>query len=152
MEAVERMVFAVGVFKDVAWAERGIAALKQQGFDPAGLSFLATETPEAIALIERTTGAGADRIALPVVGAAVGRGALLETLQGGARDLGRIGVAAAMRRAGFQAHDGLIYETLTSRGGILVAVQGAPVVADALATLLSYGAGNAAIGAWDGRV
>jgi hypothetical protein len=57
-----------------------------------------------------------------------------------------------MRRVGFQAHDGRIYEALTARGGVLVAIHSEPRAADALTVLLSYGGGNAAIGAWTGRV
>ncbi len=57
-------------------------------------------------------------------------------------------MAAAMRRAGFQSHDGLIFETLVGKGGVLVAVEDAPRAADALAVMQSYGGGNAAIGAW----
>ena len=57
-----------------------------------------------------------------------------------------------MRRVGFQAHDGRIFETLTARGGVLVAIHSEPRAADALALLHSYGGGNAAIGAWTGRV
>ena len=53
---------------------------------------------------------------------------------------------------GFQAHDGYIYEALTGRGGVLVAVHNEPRAADALAKLHAYGGGNAAIGAWTGRV
>jgi hypothetical protein len=61
-------------------------------------------------------------------------------------------VAATARRIGFQAHDGRIFDTLTSRGGVLVSVTSDPRAADALAILHSYGGGNAAIGAWSGRV
>jgi len=57
-----------------------------------------------------------------------------------------------MRRAGFQAHDGAIFERLVARGGILVGVDSEARAADALATLHAYGAGNAAIGAWAGRL
>jgi hypothetical protein len=57
-----------------------------------------------------------------------------------------------MRRVGFQAHDGRIFEALAARGGILVAIRTEPRAADALALLHSYGGGNAAIGAWTGRV
>jgi hypothetical protein len=57
-----------------------------------------------------------------------------------------------MRRVGFQAHDGRIFEALAGRGGILVAIRSEPRAADALALLHSYGGGNAAIGAWTGRV
>jgi hypothetical protein len=152
MAQVEQDLFTVCVFKDAAWAERGIEALKRQGFDPAAASVVAQDTPEAAGWVERITGTAPDRMELPVVGSCVARGALVGVLQGGARDLGRVGVAAAMRRAGFQPHDGLIYETLLGRGGVLVAVQGAPRAADALAVMLSFGGGNAAIGAWTGRV
>ena len=60
-------------------------------------------------------------------------------------ELSKLGLAATMRRAGFQEHDGVIFERLVERVG------GASV-ADALATLHAYGGGNAAIGAWTGRV
>ena len=62
------------------------------------------------------------------------------------------GVATTMRRAGFLVHDGFIYETLTARGGVLVGVHSEPRAADALAVMFAYGGGNAAIGAWAGRV
>jgi len=51
-----------------------------------------------------------------------------------------------------EAHDGRIFEALAGRGGILVAIRTEPRAADALAILHSYGGGNAAIGAWTGRV
>ena len=57
-----------------------------------------------------------------------------------------------MRRVGFQPHDGRIYEALVARGGVLVAIHSEPRAADSLAVLHSDGAGNAAIGAWTGRV
>ena len=68
------------------------------------------------------------------------------------KDLDRSGVAATIRRAGFQVHDGFIYETLTARGGVMVGVHSEPRAADALAVMFAYGGGNAAIGAWAGRV
>lgn len=152
MPEVERDLFTVGVFADVAWAERGIDALSQQGFDPAAMSLLAKDTPDVVSFCERVLGPATGRVELPEVGPAVARGQLITVLQGSGKDLGRVGLAAAMRRAGFQPHDGLIYETLAGRGGILIAVHGAPRAADALATMLSFGGGNAAIGAWFGRV
>ena len=79
-------------------------------------------------------------------------GPLVEALQGADGALGENGVAATMRRAGFQAHDGFIFETLTSRGGVLIAIEGESRAADALALLHAYGGGNAAIGAWRGRL
>jgi len=140
------------VFADLAWAERGIGTLKQHGFTPELMSVAAKASPDTSAFIERVFGAAPEPLELPVVGAAVARGTLTDTLNGPGRDLGRVGVAAAMRRAGFQPHDGLIFETLVGKGGVLVAVEGAPRAADALAVLQSYGGGNAAIGAWRNRV
>jgi hypothetical protein len=152
MAQVESALFTVGVFKDMTWAERGIDALKKQGFTIDMITVAAKASPDTAAFIERVLGSAPEQWDLPVVGAAVLRGALGEALNGAARDLGRVGMAAAMRRAGFQAHDGLIFETLVGKGGVLVAVQDAPRAADALAVLQSYGGGNAAIGAWAGRV
>jgi hypothetical protein len=152
MAQLESALFTVAVFKDTAWAERGIAALKQQGFTTDMITVAAKASADTTAFIERALGIPPEEWELPVIGAAVVRGALGETLNGTARDLGRIGMAAAMRRAGFQAHDGLIFETLVGKGGVLVAVRDAPRAADALAVMQSYGGGNAAIGAWAGRV
>ncbi|MDP6582991.1 MAG: hypothetical protein QF681_20305, partial [Vicinamibacterales bacterium] len=82
----------------------------------------------------------------------IAHGQLVGALQGTDAGLERTGVAATIGRAGFQAHDGFIYETLTARGGVLVAIDNESRAADALAILHSYGGGNAAIGAWTGRV
>lgn len=144
--------FTVGVFQDVAWAQKGVDALKQAGFALESLTILAKDSPAAAALIERTFGSAGDRLDLAPTGPVVTRGPLVEALQGPSRDLGRLGLAATMRRVGFQAHDGRIFETLTGRGGVLVAIRSEPRAADALALLHSYGGGNAAIGAWTGRV
>jgi hypothetical protein len=152
MAQVESALFTIGVFKDIGWAERGIDALKQQGFSAERMTVAAKASPEAAALIERVFGTAPDTLELPVVGPAVARGTLTDALNGPGRDLARVGMAAAMRRAGFQPHDGLIFETLVGNGGVLVAVQDAPRAADALAVMQSYGGGNAAIGAWANRV
>jgi len=152
MAQVETALFTVGVFQDMAWAERGIEALTQQGFTSDCLSVAAKASAETAALVQRLFGAAPEPLDLPVIGSTLASGPLAETLSGPARDLGRIGLAAAMRRAGFQPHDGLIFETLVGRGGVLVAVQDAPRAADALAVMQSYGGGNAAIGAWGNRV
>lgn len=152
MAQVETALFTVGVFKDLEWAQRGVDALTQQGFTVDRLTVAARSTPETSAFIERIFGAAPEPLELPVIGSAIARGALTDALNGPGRDLGRIGLAAAMRRAGFQPHDGLIFETLVGKGGVLVAVQDAPRAADALAVMQSYGGGNAAIGAWGNRV
>jgi hypothetical protein len=152
MAQTEQALYTIGVFQDVAWAERGIDALRKQGFGADVMTVLAKATPDAATFIERVLGAAPEPMDLPVLGPTLARGALIQTLNGTANDLGRIGIAAAIRRAGFQPHDGLIFETLAGKGGVLVAIEHAPRAADALAVLQSYGGGNAAIGAWSGRV
>jgi hypothetical protein len=152
MVEVEAGRFTVGVFQDVAWATKGLQALEDAGFARESLTILAKATPEAAALIERVFGVPADRVEVAGVGAIVAHGPLVEALQSSARDLAKLGIAGTMRRVGFQAHDGRIFEALAGRGGILVSIRNAPRAADALAVLHSYGGGNAAIGAWTGRV
>jgi hypothetical protein len=152
MIEVETGRFTVGVFQDVAWATKGLQALADAGFPPDSLTILAKATPEAAVLIEKVFSAPAERFEVANVGAVVARGPLVEALQGSARDFVKLGLAGTMRRVGFQAHDGRIFEALTGRGGILVSIRSEPRAADALALLHSYGGGNAAIGAWTGRV
>jgi len=147
---VER--FTVGVFQDLAWAQKGIDALIRAGFPAESLTILIKDGADAAAFIERAFGAPAERIDLAGIGAVVARGSLIRALQGEARDLATLGLAGTMRRVGFQAHDGRIFDALAARGGVLVAIEGDPRAADALAILHSYGGGNAAIGAWTGRV
>jgi hypothetical protein len=144
--------FTVGVFQDAAWAEKGLGALKQAGLPAEAITIVAKESPEAAALIERHLGPQAERLDLAGVGTALAKGPLVGALQGAAHDLSKLGLSGTMRRVGFQAHDGRIFETLTARGGILVAIHSEPRAADSLAILHSYGGGNAAIGAWTGRV
>ncbi len=143
--------FTVGVFQDIAWAHKGVEALKQAGFPVESLTIVMKDGPDASAFIERSLGAPADRINLAGLGDVLGRGPMLTTL-GDAPDLRRLGLSGTMRRVGFQAHDGRIFDALTQKGGVLVAIQSEPRAADALAILHSYGGGNAAIGAWTGRV
>jgi alkylhydroperoxidase/carboxymuconolactone decarboxylase family protein YurZ len=149
---VDTARFTVGVFQDVAWADKGIDALKRAGLPAESLSMLAKESPEVAALMQKALGAGGDRLDISNVGVVLARGPIMEALQGQARDLSTLGLARTMRRVGFQSHDARIYEVLTARGGVLVAIHSEPRAADALAVLMSYGGGNAAIGAWIGRV
>jgi hypothetical protein len=144
--------FTVGVFQDIAWAQKGIDALIRAGFPIESLSILIKDGPDAAAFIERAFGAPAERIDLAGIGGVVTRGSLIPAIQGEAGDLAKLGLAGTMRRVGFQAHDGRIFDALAARGGVLVAIHGDPRAADALAILHSYGGGNAAIGAWTGRV
>jgi hypothetical protein len=143
--------FTVGVFQDLAWAERGVNALKQQGLAVESLSILGKSSAELSAFIERELGAP-QLLDIKDLGAATARGPLVAALQGGDQGLAQLGISGTMRRVGFQAHDGRIFDALTARGGVLVAIHSEPRAADALAVLHSYGGGNAAIGAWSGRV
>ncbi len=152
MVDVELGLFTVAVFQDVAWARKGLNALKQIGLPAESLTIIAKDSPEAAALIEQTLGSAGVRVEIGSLGPVLARGPLIEALQGGARDLVKVGLSGAMRRVGFQSHDSRIFETLTGRGGVLVAIRSEPRAADALAILHSYGGGNAAIGAWSGRV
>ena len=151
MVAVDTGRFTAGVFQDLAWAERGIEALKKQGLVVESLSILGKATPDVSAFIERQLGAPQD-IQVRELGATMARGPIVAALQGSDQGLTRLGISGTMRRVGFQAHDGRIFEVLVGRGGILVAIHSEPRAADALAVLHSYGGGNAAIGAWTGRV
>ena len=152
MPEIDTERFTVGVFQDVTWAEKGIDALKRASFASDSLTILAKESPDVGTLIEQALGERGERLQVGAIGAALARGPLIAALQGGARDLPSLGLAGTMRRVGFQAHDGRIFEALAARGGVLVAVRSEPRAADALAILHSYGGGNAAIGAWSGRV
>jgi hypothetical protein len=144
--------FTVGVFQDVEWARRGVDALLRDGFAPESLTIIAKDSAEAASFIEAALGAPPERVELREVGSSVAHGPLVATLQGKDAGLSTLGLGSTITRAGFQRHDGHIFETLTGRGGVLVAVRSEPRAADALATLHSYGGGNAAIGAWTGRV
>src|SRR4051812_8963670 len=111
--------FTVGVFQDIAWAEKGLSALTQAGFVPESMTVLAKESPAVAALLSRILGGGGDRLELPAIGPVVARGPLLNALQGPDRDLLKLGLAGTMRRVGFQAHDARIFEALAARGGVL---------------------------------
>ena len=152
MDDTARRCFTVGVFQDVEWAQRGIEALGNEGFAAESLSLISRQTPEAADLVKRTFGVDGESMDIARIGSAVAHGPLVGALQGSDGDLGGAGIAAAIRRAGFQAHDGYIFETLTARGGVLVGVHSEPRAADALAVMFAYGGGNASIGAWAGRV
>lgn len=144
--------FTVGVFQDVEWARRGVDALLRDGFVPESLTIIAKDSPAAAALIEATLGAPVERVEMRELGPAVVCGPLVAALQGEDRALAKSGIGSTIARAGFQRHDGHIFETLTGRGGVLVAVRNEPRAADALAILHAYGGGNAAIGAYTGRL
>ncbi len=151
-QSEENSLFTIGVFQDTAWAERGLDALKRHGFGPEALSVIARHSDDVAALVERALGGAPASVEVGGLGAAIAQGSLVGALQGDDEALGNTGIAATVSRAGFQSHDGYIFETLTARGGVLVAVESEPLAADALTVLHAYGGGNAAIGAWTGRV
>ena len=114
------------------------------------MSLLARQSEDSEALVKELFDIDPVTIDVSGLGPVVAHGPLIGALQGTDEGLGKTGVAATIRRAGFQTHDGFIYQTLTKRGG--VAVESEPRAADALTVFHSYGGGNAAIGAWAGRV
>ena len=144
--------FTVGVFQDTAWASKGLEALQRAGFPSESLTILSRDAPEVATLIQKIFGTAGDQLDVAGIGGVIAHGPLVEALQGGNRSLTMRGIAGTMNRVGFQPHDGRIFEALTGRGGVLVAVRSEPRAADALAVLHSYGGGNAAIGAWTGRL
>ncbi len=145
-------LYTVGVFGDAAGARRALAALVADGFEADALSVLGGDAPSLAVLAEalgrpvpdpsEVRGLGRVRMAGPAIG----------VLQGDDGGLLARGLAATAGRLGFQMHDGRIFEALVARGGVLVAVESAARAADALAVLHAYGGGNAAIGAWAGRL
>jgi len=149
---VETGRYTVGVFKDVASAERGIEALKRQGFPAEALTMMAKDGAETSGLLQRVFGRVPGKVDVMGVGTTVAAGGLVTALDAKTGDLAKQGLATTLKRVGFQPHDGRIYETLIDRGGVLVAVCSEPRAADALSTLHCYGGGNAAIGAWTGRL
>jgi hypothetical protein len=145
-------LFTVAVFQDVPWANRALAALLADGFAAPTISLIAGLSPDVEALINTTLRHPPIHVEIKNVGPALAAGPLVAVLQGRDEGLTTSGIAATARRAGFQAHDGRIFELLTMRGGVLAAVQSDRRSADALAHFHAYGGGNAAIGAWIGRI
>ena len=129
-------LFTVGVFQDVAWAAKALDALKQAGFRPTERPFSRKTRRDAAALIEKTFGRPGDRLELGGDRRGGRARAARRRAAGTARRSGEVGLAGTMRRVGFQAHDGRIFETLTARGGILVAIRSEPRAADALALFI----------------
>lgn len=144
--------FTIGVFRDAAAAEKGIEALVNHRFPLKSVSVIAVSAPEVEAFVQRVFGAAAPPVEVKNLGPALLHGPLIDVLNAEERSLATQGVAATIRHAGFQSHDGVIFERLVARGGVLVGVSSEGRSSDALATLHAYGGGNAAIGAWTGRV
>ena len=151
-ETENRSCYTVCVFQDLVWASRGLEALRTKGFEDGVISVLSKQSSESLELFQKLFGFAQSALEVNGLGNVVAYGSLIQELQGSDDGLGRTGVAATIRRIGFQPHDGFIFQTLTERGGVLVAVESESRAADALALFHSYGGGNAAIGAWSGRV
>jgi hypothetical protein len=152
MAGTDAARFTVGVFQDPTWAQNGLAALIRAGLLRESLSVLAVASPEATALIEQQLAGSPATMRIAGLGDVVAKGPIVGALQGESGDLERLGLSGTMRRVGFQPHDARIFEALTAKGGVLVAIHSEPRAADALAVLHAYGGGNAAIGAWTGRL
>jgi hypothetical protein len=148
----ERELHTVAVFRDAASAEAGLQALVTAGFPVSSLSTVVVVTDASGALGEAVFGGPAAVMEVRGLGRVYVRGAVVDALQGEDAGFAARGLAATAGRLGFQVHDGRIFERLTARGGVLVAVMTAARAADALALLHAYGGGNAAIGAWTGRL
>jgi len=144
--------FTVGVFQDLAWAANGLAALLRAALLPESLSVLAIASAEATTLIQQLLEISPQTLDIAGLGRVVASGPIIGALQGASGDLERLGLSGTMWRVGFQPHDARIFEALTAKGGVLVGIQSEPRAADALAVLHAYGGGNAAIGAWTGRL
>ena len=153
METIEKGLYTVGVFQDVGSAGQGLSALVSHDFTIAELSLMAVESPEVNALVEETFGNAGKTLNVKNVGVVRTFGTLNTALQQGSEhEFGSEGLAATMRKVGFQAHDGFIFESLIGRGGVLIAIESESRAADALSVLHAYGGGNASIGAWAGRL
>ncbi len=142
--------FTIGVFRDATAAADGVAALRRHEFTSDMLSAIARSAPELAGIFELVGNAPPTTADLPRLGSCEIVGHLASAL--GPEGLAHHGLAGRIGSVGFQPHDGRIYEMLVERGGVLVAIQSESRAADALAILHAYGAGNAAIGAWRGRL
>ena len=152
MAGTDAARFTVGVFQDLRWAQNGLAALIRAGLLPKSLSVVALASAEVTALIQQQLADSPQTLHVAGLGEVVANGPIVRALQGESGDLERLGLSGTMRRVGFQPHDARIFEALTARGGVLVGIHSEPRAADALAVLHAYGGGNAAIGAWTGRL
>jgi len=152
MPQVEALQYTVGVFRDIGSATKAIEALTRHGFPKDALTVAGLVSDDLTALASSACGRDAERFEDPSLGALVGAGPLAAALGAVQPAASTVGLAVLLRQFGFQAHDGRIFEALVGRGGVLVAVRSESRAGDALATLHNYGGGNAAIGAWVGRL
>jgi hypothetical protein len=142
----------VAVFKDLDAAKLAVDGLRKKGFAAESISVLAKSSEALPQWGAVATAAGLKPLTLPRLGDVLAGGPLIDALDAGKGLLVEAGLAASMAGVGFQAHDGLIYEALVDKGGVLVSVRSEPRAADAISVFHNCGGGNAAIGAWAGRL
>src|SRR5512134_1496811 len=85
--------FTVGVFQDVASAEKAVEALERHGFPPQGLSVIAVSTPEVEGFVTRLFGSKGTSTEVRNLGSAIVHGPLLGVLNGNADELPKLGIA-----------------------------------------------------------
>ena len=102
----------VGVFQDASWARRGLDALARDGFPDHTLSIIASSSDDTRALFADFLPAPPETIGVKGVGPVLAGGPLLVTLQGADAGLTASGLGGSVRRAGFQPHDGQIFQAL----------------------------------------
>jgi hypothetical protein len=138
----------VAVFADLATAERAVGVLlTTHRFAAAGVSAIGNDDAALAAWMSGVLGGGQTTVATAGGGALRAVGPLVPP-----SGLDSDGVDGLLRKSGFQPHDGRIFARLVERGGVLVAVTSDSRSADPLAVMHAYGGGNAAIGAWRGRL
>ena len=76
---VEAGRFTVAVFQDIAWAEKGVEALRKRGLAVEALSILGKASPEMSAFIEGTLGMP-QTLDIHDLGPAMARGPLVAAL------------------------------------------------------------------------
>lgn len=142
------ILHTVGVFADLASARKAVdVLLTTHHFATATVSAIGKDDPALATWMSDVLGSSRASAGAAEAGALRVAGPLVP-----AEGLGADGVDGLMRASGFQSHDGRIFARLVERGGVLVAVTSDSRAADAMAVMHAYGGGNAAIGAWRGRV
>jgi hypothetical protein len=142
----------VAVFKDLDAAKAAVEVLRKKGFAAESISVVAKPSEPLAVWGAAAISRALQPLTLPTLGELVAGGPLVDALDAGTGQLARAGLATSMVGVGFLPHDGRIYEALVEKGGVLVAVRNEPRAADAISVFHNYGGGNAAIGAWNGRL
>ena len=127
---VESGRFTVGVFQDLAWAERGVDALLKQGLGRESSidSRQGVTRPRGV---HRAFEGRRRRWSVHDLGPVARTWAARRGAAGSRSGPRESRDRGTMRRVGFQAHDGRIFHVLTGRGGVMVAIHSEPRAADA---------------------